>query len=156
MKRITLLFAALVWVAIGSPAIADSFENGIAAYKRGDHAEAARLFRLAAEQGSISALHNLGMLYVRGNGVPQDYAEALRWFRPAAEQGHAGSQTLLGSFYYEGTVVPQDYTLAHMSFNLAAAAGEEHAVESREILASLMTPAQIAEAQRMAREWQPK
>ncbi len=63
--------------------------------------------------------------------------------------------------YEQGQGVPQDYVQAHMWFNLAASRsppGADHAkaVKNRDILAAKMTPAQIAEAQRMAREWKPK
>ena len=45
---------------------------------------------------------------------------------------------------------------AHMWFNLAAAQGIELASKNRDIIANKMTPAQISEAQRLAREWKPK
>ena len=61
-------------------------------------------------------------------------------YRKAAEQGHG---------------VPQDYVSAHMWLNLAAAQGEEKAAERRDYVAALMTPEQIAEAQRLARKWKP-
>jgi hypothetical protein len=61
--------------------------------------------------------------------------------------------------YYE----PQDYVIAHMWFNLAASrfsASEteerEKAIENRDTVASEMTRTQVAEAQRLAREWKPK
>jgi uncharacterized protein len=43
-----------------------------------------------------------------------------------------------------------------MWFNLAAAGGNKEAAEARNLVSSLMTPAQIAEAQKLAREWKPK
>ncbi len=97
-------------------------------------------------------------MYGNGQGVPQDDAEAARWYRKAAEQGLAKAQYRLGIMYYKGQGVPQDYVQAHMWFNLAAAGlppGEYHdnAAEIRDLVAKLMTPAQIAEAQRLAREW---
>jgi hypothetical protein len=49
-----------------------------------------------------------------------------------------------------------DYVLAHVWFNLAAASGNKDASENRDIAAARMSPAQIAEAQRLAREWKPK
>jgi uncharacterized protein len=57
--------------------------------------------------------------------------------------------------YNLGRGVPQDYILAHMWFNLAAVS-DKAAVELRRGLAAQMTPAQIAEAQKLAREWKPK
>ena len=58
--------------------------------------------------------------------------------------------------YVKGQGVPQDYVIAHMWFNLAAARGKKNAVKARDIVAAQMTPAQIAEAQKLAREWKPK
>jgi hypothetical protein len=54
------------------------------------------------------------------------------------------------------TVFPQDYVIAHMWFNLAAAGGEKGSVHFRDVLAARMMPTQIAEAQKLAREWKPK
>jgi TPR repeat protein len=83
-------------------------------------------------------------------------AEAMRWWRRAAEQGLAEAQTNLGNMYNNGEGVPQDSVLAHMWLNLAAAQGQEEAKTNRDIVAKRMTPAQLAEAQRLAREWKPK
>ncbi len=63
--------------------------------------------------------------------------------------------------YGKGLGVPQDYVQAHMRFNLAASSfppGEnrDKAVKNRDIVAKRMTPAQISEAQKLAREWRPK
>ncbi|MCH8039123.1 MAG: hypothetical protein IH977_02110 [Nitrospinae bacterium] len=52
--------------------------------------------------------------------------------------------------------MPQDFVLAHMWFNLAGAQGDEDAINERNSLEKEMTPAQLAEAQRLAREWTPK
>ena len=115
----------------------------------------------AVEQGDASAQNNLGLMYSKGQGVPQDYGEAVRWYRKAAEQGRASAQNNLGLMYDTGQGVPQDYVAAHMWYNLSAAGsppGEDRdrAVENRDIVAKRMTPAQIAEAQRLARDWKPK
>ncbi len=64
-----------------------------------------------------------------------------------------GRQFDLGLMYKQGLGVPQDYALAHMWANLAASQGGEDAVKKRDAIASFMTPAQLAEAQRLAREW---
>ena len=121
-----------------------------------DHREAIRWFRLAAAAQSLvgaAAQNNLGVAYVRGEGVPQDYREAARWFRFAAEQGFAEAQFRLGVAYFLGNGLPQDYVAAHMWMNLAAASGHELAREARDLIASMMTRAQIVEAQARAREW---
>jgi TPR repeat protein len=127
-----------------------------------DYGEAAKWYRLAAEQGNAIAQGNLGFMYYSGQGVPQDYGEAAKWYRLAAEQGNPTAQSNLGSMYYSGQGVPQDYVQAHMWVDLAASRFPPSAVEdrdqaahNRDIVASRMTPGQIAEAQRLAREWKP-
>ena len=133
----------------------------MAAYQRGDYATALREWRPLTEQGYADAQFNLGVMYDEGRGVPQDDAEAVKWYRKAAEQGDAGAQYNLGVMYGNGLGVPQDYAQAHMWYNLAASRfppGEDRdkAVKNRDIVAKRMTPAQIAEAQKLARKWKPK
>jgi TPR repeat protein len=78
------------------------------------------------------------------------------WYRKAADQGDAMAQNNLGVAYYDGTGVAQDYVQAHKWWNLSAASGNADAVKNRDIVASKMTPAQIAEAQRLASAWRKK
>jgi len=78
------------------------------------------------------------------------------WYRRAADQGNVAAQALLGGMYLVGEGVPEDFVAAHMWYNLAAAHGDISAAEQRQRIATLMTPAQIAEAQKLAREWKPK
>ena len=124
-----------------------------------DETEAVRWFRLAADQGDAAAQFDLGLLYQSGRGVPQDETEAVRWHRLAADQGHAAAQVSLGFAYADGLGVPQDRVAAHMWLRLAAAqvstANRDFYVEARDAVAEEMTAEQIAEAQRLAREWKP-
>ena len=61
-----------------------------------DDREAARLYKLAADQGSASAQSNLGLFYAQGRGgLPQDDREAARLFKLAADQGNASAQAAL-------------------------------------------------------------
>ncbi len=126
-----------------------------------DHVEAVTWYRLAAEQGHAGAQNNLGVMYDDGKGVLQDYAEAVKWYRLAAEQGYASSLFNLGAKYGLGQGVPQDYVLAHTWLNLATSRyppgeGHDRSVLARDGVAERMTPAQIADAQKLAREWKPK
>jgi len=116
-----------------------------------DHTEAVRWYRLAAEQGDVDAQLDLGVMYEEGLGVPQDHTEAVRWYRLAAEQGHALAQTNLGIMYANGLGVPQDFLRVYMWLNIAAANGNEIALEQRDRVASLISPADLSEAQRLAR-----
>jgi TPR repeat protein len=95
-------------------------------------------------------------MYNSGRGVPQDYSRAVKWLRLAAGQGYAFAQTTLGNMYRDGRGVPQDFAMAHMWHNLAAASDDEYGPKNRDRLAKLMTPDQIAEAERMASEWMAK
>ena len=85
----------------------------------------------------------------------QDHAEAARWYRKAADQGYVNAQNNLGVMYQSGQGVPQDIVQAYMWWDLAAA-GVLNSRLNRDIVAERMTPAQIAEAQRLAREWMEK
>jgi uncharacterized protein len=95
-------------------------------------------------------------MYESGQSVQQDYAEAGKWYRRAADQGSASAQWLLASMYEVGSGVPHDYVQAYMWCNLSAAQGFQLAKYRRAELERLMTPAQIAEAQKLAREWKPE
>ena len=85
-----------------------------------------------------------------------DYDTALKEFRPLAERGKAVAQWSLGIMYERGRSVPQDYVQAYRWYTLAAAKGLKEAVKGRDLLEKRMTPAQLAEAQRLAREWTSK
>jgi TPR repeat protein len=121
-----------------------------------DHIAAVAWFRLAAEQGNANAQRNLGIMFKRGRGVPTDYGAAADWFRLAAEQSDPAAQADLGDMYKDGRGVTQDYVLAHMWYSLAAGQDHEGAARQLRSVGLLMTPAQIGEAQRLAREWKPK
>ena len=182
---------ALSFMCLLVPAWAN-FQAGMDANNRGDYATALREWRPLAEQGDALAQYNLGVLYRKGRGVPQDdvqarqwyeksalqgqakaqfnlgtlyfngegvpkdYQQALRWFRLAADQGEAVAQTKIAIMYDEGQGVSQDMVQAHKWYILAAANGDKPAAQLRDAIANQMTPAQIAEAQKLAREWKPK
>jgi TPR repeat protein len=83
-------------------------------------------FRKAAEQGEAKAQFNVGIMYAHGQGVPRDDVQALKWLDLASSHSGASEK-----------------------------ATRERAVRNRDKLAARMTPAQIAEAQKLAREWKP-
>jgi TPR repeat protein len=188
--RFTITFVLSI-ICLAVPTWAD-FQAGIDASTRGDYATALHEWRPLAEQGDALAQYNLGVLYRKGRGVPQDdvqarqwyakaaaqglakaqfslgtlyfngegtpkdYQQALRWFRLAAEQGEALAQTKMAIIYDEGQGVPQNIVQAYKWYSLAATNGDKPANELRNTITSQMTPAQIAEAQKLAQEWKPK
>jgi hypothetical protein len=157
--RTRYLFPLIVFTLFLTTLAHADFQAGKDAYDRGDYATAFKEWQPLAEQGDVGAQFYLGVLYANGHGVPQDYAQAAAWYRKAAAQGLQGGQYYLGRLYARGQGVPQDYVQAHMWYNLAAAqCPQENQWElkrSRKEITTEMTPAQIAEAQRLAREWKP-
>jgi TPR repeat protein len=173
-------------MSLSATAVAGPFEDGVAAYLRGDYATALQILRPLADQGIAAAQYNLGVMYAEGKGVQQDYTEAVKWYRKAADQNLAIAQSNLGSLYSDGHGVPQDcaeamkwyrraadasdpsaqsrdYLQAHKWYSLALSslpswqAGlRAEIIKSRDSVEANMTPEQIAEAQRLAREWKPK
>ena len=188
--RFTITFVLSI-ICLAVPAWAD-FQAGMDANIRGDYTTALREWRPLAEQGDALAQYNLGVLYRKGRGVPQDdvqarqwyakaaaqgqakaqfnlgtlyfngegaqkdYQQALRWFRLAADQGEALAQTKMAVMYDEGQGVPKSIVQAYKWYSLAATNGDKPASLLRDSLANQMTPAQIAEAQKLAQEWKPK
>jgi TPR repeat protein len=112
-------------------------------------------YRKAADQHNASAQSALGFMYAVGHGVERDDAVAMAWYRRAASQGDTSAQAALGFMYYDGQGIPKNNVVAHMWFNLAAAGGNRVAARKRDAIEERMTLAQIAEAQRLAREWKP-
>ena len=128
-----------------------------------DYVEAVKWFRRAADQGYAEAQFNLALMFDAGKGITKDYAQAVKWFRLAADQGLPDAQNDLGVRYDHGQGVTRDYVRAYKWFDLAASGfpasdkeNRDRAIKNRNIVAAKMTPAQIAEAQRLAREWKPK
>jgi TPR repeat protein len=157
--------ALRLWRSLAEQGDADAQYNLGVMYSNGDgvprdYAEAMKWHRKAAEQGNGNAQFNLGFMYDLGRGMPQSYTEAVKWYSHAANQGVAIAQYKLGVMYHHGQGVPQDYVHAHMWFSLAAlqfpaseTENRDEAVKARDFVASKMTPAEIAEAQKLAREW---
>ena len=115
--------------------------------------EAEKTIQERAEAGDADAQYNMGMMYDNGDEVPQDKDEAMKWMRKAAEKGNAKAQNNLGGSYYNGDGVPQDKAKASMFFNLAAAKGHENGKDNSEQIKKRMTKEQIAEGQKLTREW---
>ena len=85
-----------------------------------DFQQAAKWFRLSADQGEAHAQFALGDLYELGRGVPKDFKQSAQWYRLAADQGDAAAQFALGGMYERGQGVPQDTGQA-MAWYLKAA-----------------------------------
>ena len=118
--------------------IADGYYRGDGVAQ--DYTEAAKWYRLAADQGSGDAQSNLGNMYRWGYGVSQDYVQALQWYRLAADQGNSHAQYNIGIMYSYALGVKQDYTEAVKWYRLAADQGHSDAKTKLQDLERKSTP----------------
>jgi S1-C subfamily serine protease len=121
-----------------------------------NYAEAVKWFRKAAEQGDARAQNNLGSYYAKGYGVAKDDTEAVKWYRKAAVQGNAVAQYDFAACLWNGDGIPVDFVEAYKWCNLASAQGYDRAKETLRTFAQFMSSEQVAEAQRLSREFVPR
>jgi uncharacterized protein len=124
-----------------------------------DHAMARNWWEKAAAQGHPNAQNNLGLMYFDGRGVPQDHTKAREWYEKAAAQNDVNGQYNLGLMYEYGNGMPRDDVRAYMWYSLVAAHLLEPnmlAAEESDRVARRMTPAQVAEAKRLAQQCQAR
>ena len=129
--------------------------------------EAAKWYKLAADQGVARAQEALGFLYLTGRGVPVNKVEARRLFLLAAEQGDAEAMYKLGNMYrpLSGYALPKRYTdsgddlgwiYSDMWYNLSGSMGKESTSElSRNLRKSqqkLLSPREIRLAEELAKD----
>jgi TPR repeat protein/serine/threonine protein kinase len=129
-----------------------NYESGFGVEK--DPIEAAKWYRKAAEQGDSEGQTNLGLCYETGTGVTKDLVEAVRWYQTAANQGDPRAQGELGRCFYEGVGVEENVTSAYFWMLLASFSGDEQAKKNLEVIKESMTGLQVAEALKLAREWE--
>ena len=162
--RISAAATALVLVAsaTGFQATAQTFEEGMRAYRSGDYDTAYRAFRGLAEQGDRRAQGSLGDMYRKGYGVAQDHAEAAQWYRRAADQGSAHAQDGLGLMYRDGLGVPRHAECAYIWFDLAArnfsaarSARRDRAAGNRDRVAGSLSQQSLERARQTTGQWRP-
>ena len=126
--------------------------RGLAYSKKGQYERAIRDYdeALRLDPGYVLAWDNRGIAYSNKG----QYERAIRDFNEAIrlDPGYADARYNLGVMYENGRGVPQDSVQALMWFNIAASQGNERAAESLKQFSKSMTPAQIAEAEKLARE----
>jgi len=120
-----------------------------------DYQKALSWFLKSGRQGYSAAQFSVGNMYNHG-GFEQNFQKAAYWYRKAAAQGNIWAQHHLGNLYQFGAGVPKDYVVAYMWWNIAAGLGNQSSAGSRDQLEEDMSAEQIAEAQRLSREWMQK
>ncbi len=121
-----VLLAAALFLVTASPVRA-GYDEGLAAYRRGDFVTAASEFLPLARDGDVRAQRNLGYLYEKGKGVPQDHVEAVSWYRKAAENSDAKAQFNLAIMYFNGEGIVRNYRQAATWLRKAADQGHTEA-----------------------------
>jgi TPR repeat protein len=119
---------AAIFVMISVMSWADTFEEGVVAFDKGDCKKALEKFTPLAKQGNADAQYNLGYMYYNGNGVNQNFTEAKRWMELAAKQGDLGAKLYLGVMYDKGQGIEQNYSLAVRWYTKAAEKGNAYAM----------------------------
>ena len=79
-KPLTFLLALTFLFLLSGSVYGGVLQDADDAYERGNYKEAVKWWKLAAEQGDADAQYNLGHMYYKGQGFPQDYALAHMWF----------------------------------------------------------------------------
>jgi uncharacterized protein len=153
-RLLSALCLALVW--LHSSAQAGEWDDAKAAFWQSDMDTVIRLLRPGAEQGNHDYQHFVGTAYY----WKQDYRESATWYLLAANQGDAKAQQDLGQYYLQGKGVPRDYLEAYKWFAMAAANERDQpwqrwSNEELDRLEHQMSPEQVIEAQRRAKEWHP-
>ena len=117
-----------------------------------NYCQAIKWFRKAAAQNSAHAKYNLGYMYAVGKGVPQDQAQSSVWYLKAANQNDAGSQRIIGDRYAAGRGVDKDLVQAYAWTQVVVPRGGAAAKKQLIAIESQMTPDQITEARKLAKE----
>jgi uncharacterized protein len=163
----SIVSAVMALLLASSPLAAQSLEadmkKAAGAYERKDMATAVRIWKVWAGKGDAEARTLLGAMYWSGEGVPRDHKEAARLYLLAANQGYARAQNDIGFMlgFGEG-IPPQDdieaYKWLTLAINGYTAKNQDRLDQNRKDLATLatrMSPAQIAEAERRAKAFKP-
>lgn len=123
-------------------------------YLRGDYEKARTKIEFLAHSGEARAQYDLGLMYDKGEGVPQSDAEAMRWYERAAEQGEARAQYNLGLMHLNGQRVQPDLVKAFYWISLSANRGNAQARDARDYVSEKMSMEQIAEGKRLVQEYE--
>lgn len=109
--------------ATGDASKPDDLSAANEAYEHEHYADALAIYQPAAERGNSEAQFYMGLMYLRGLGLPQDYGKAIGWFRKSAAQGEVGSEVNIGVMYENGFGVEKDDRKALDFYRKAAEAG---------------------------------
>jgi TPR repeat protein len=106
-----LVFFFVLCIILISPLItyASDYSDGMNAMENGNHEEAVKFFRIAAEKGDSRAQHCLGVMLNKGQGVNKNYEESFKWLNLAAKQGFSQAKLDLAILIYHKKSIPENY-----------------------------------------------
>jgi len=151
-RRLLLTLSALI--ALSFTACED--RRADKAYLRGDYDNALQDIQFLAHGGEARAQYDLGLMYDKGQGVPQSDFEAMQWYERAAEQGEPRAQYNLGLMHFNGQGVAPDLVKAYYWISLSASHGDRLALDARDYIGEKMSVEQIAEGKRLVHEYEEK
>jgi uncharacterized protein len=140
------------------------FELGAEFANRGnktDYAEAAQWYLKAAEQSHARAQFNLGIMYLKGLGVPRDKRLSQMWMSRAAELGDAGAQYEFGMRQHRLSLDEKSESALELKIDaykwllLAAAQDYSGSETGCDYVSMDMTHAGVIEGKRRARIFKP-
>jgi uncharacterized protein len=146
----------IVCLAILLSSVACEDRRADKAYVRGDYDKALTDLQFLADGGESRAQYDLGLMYDRGDGVPQSDAKAMHWYERAAEQGEPRAQYNLGLMHFNGQGTPPDLVRAHYWISLSANRGNARARDARDYVAEKMSAEQIAESKRLIEAYEER
>ena len=163
LMSLLLLRAATLASAAAAQSLEARMRTAAGAYERKDFATALGIWRPLAAEGNAEAQTLLAAMYWSGEGVPRDHAEAAKWYLRAAEKGYARAQNDIGFMYGFGEGIPprddvQAYKWLSLAIQRYTAKNQDRldqAIKDRATLVARMTPAQVADAERLVGQWKP-
>ncbi|MDX8389158.1 MAG: tetratricopeptide repeat protein [Mariprofundaceae bacterium] len=128
------------------------YEEGIKALKAKNIVAAAPFFQLAAKEGNRAGQYQLGLLYARGAGVPQDFAKAHQLFEKSAMQGYPKSFYQLGEMFVYGDGVEVNYAEALAWFWIGTSMGDPYAKRRLRAMNTRISNKELSDAKARSNE----
>lgn len=119
MKLLVLLLSSIIYM-YGNDASQELVDLGCKYLSNKDYENAKNVFEEASYQGNANAMHNLGLMYIKADGIEQDYPKALFYFQKAFENKHTNSAYDIGVMYKNGEGVTKDLMKAKEYYLIAA------------------------------------
>ena len=148
---LTSLLAAVLLFAVPIANATGDYDQGLQAYAAGDYDRAIASWSGPALENDPRAQFALGVLTMRGIGVPRDEVAAVGHYRRAAESGFASAQFNLGLAHFTGRGVEKEPAKAQYWWQLAAEQG--HAVAQYNLAAILWSGDGVPMDQARAMHW---